>query len=470
MTKENRQKSKYILADLAASAAGWLLFNVYRFQLIGQYQFATLESYLTSRNVVEGQILAPLLWVLLFAVTGYYNVTLLKSRLDELKSTFASVAAGAILFFFAIVIDDFPTEPRFYLHLLGVLFGAEFALVYLVRFLITRRTAIRVHAGEWGYNTLVIGAGVNAARLSRELAQKKQQLGYLIKGYVSTDLDKKSGKGLNIIGSIENLAQLVADNHIEHFIFAPDTRRPSEMYGVISRLYTFGFGIRMYAAHEDVVLGKVRMQALYDEPLVDVSRGNISAMQGNIKRIADVAASALLLVLLSPLYAVLAIVVKLDSPGAVFYRQERLGRWGRPFSIIKFRTMRADAEADGPQLSAEGDTRVTRSGAFMRKYRLDELPQFWNVLKGEMSLVGPRPERACYVALIEREAPHYCLVHQVRPGITSWGMVKYGYASTVEQMVERLRYDMLYLENMSLAVDCKILIYTVRTVLTGQGI
>ena len=192
--------------------------------------------------------------------------------------------------------------------------------------------------------------------------------------------------------------------------------------------------------------------------------------QKNIKNTFDRLAAALFLVLFSPLYLYLAWRVKRDSPGGIFYRQERLGLHGKPFTIYKFRTMRQDAEASGPALSSENDPRITPFGHVMRKYRFDELPQFWNVLKGDMSLVGPRPERSFYAEQIMEKAPFYCQVYTVKPGITSWGMVKYGYAKTVDQMTERLKYDIIYLDNRSLFIDIKILIYTVRTIVTGKGI
>jgi lipopolysaccharide/colanic/teichoic acid biosynthesis glycosyltransferase len=184
----------------------------------------------------------------------------------------------------------------------------------------------------------------------------------------------------------------------------------------------------------------------------------------------DIIVSIAALILLSPLFLLLAILIKCDSKGPVFFRQERIGYHKKPFKIIKFRTMVNDAEINGPQLSSAGDVRITRIGHFMRKYRLDELPQFWNILCGEMSFVGPRPEREFYIKQILKKAPYYSLLHQVRPGLTSWGMVKHGYASTIDEMVERSRFDLIYLENISLIVDLKILLYTVNTVISGRGI
>ncbi|MGL4292745.1 MAG: sugar transferase [Bacteroidales bacterium] len=468
--KAHIQIFKYVLADLVASMIGWFLFNIYRYEVIAKPLFSSRSSYLTHDTVIEGQILGPILWIGIFFLSGYYNQPFLKSRFEELKTTFNSVLIGSLFFFFAVILDDIPVVASHYFHLIAVLFINEFLFTYLFRYLITRRATRLIHGGKWGFNTLIIGTGKEAQHLISQINKSKQQFGYIIKGCIPSGSEIPVKQDIPVVGDMDNLTQIVARHQIERFIFAPDNRDRKEIFETIKQLFPFGLPIRMHADMQDIVLGKVKMHSLYETPMLDISRGKMSELQVNCKRTGDIITSCFALLLLSPLYLILAIFVKFDSKGPIFYYQERIGKFGRPFKIIKFRTMYVDAEKNGPALSAQHDPRITPLGYYMRKYRLDELPQFWNVLKGDMSLVGPRPERACYIEQISKQAPYYCLVHQIRPGITSWGMVKYGYATDVNQMIERLQYDLLYLENFSLVVDCKILIYTIRTVLTGRGI
>lgn len=189
-----------------------------------------------------------------------------------------------------------------------------------------------------------------------------------------------------------------------------------------------------------------------------------------IKRLFDVICSAIALVVLCPLFLVIAVFIKCDSKGPVIYRQQRLGRLAKPFTILKFRTMYENAETDTPLLSAKDDKRITKFGCLLRKYHLDELPQLWNILVGDMSFVGPRPERKYFVDQLLVIAPEYVKLFKVRPGLSSWGSVKYGYASDLSQMVERMKYDLMYLDKMSLAIDIKIMAYTIKTVVTGKGV
>ena len=465
--KKSKQAGKYILSDFISASVAWLLFNILRYEVFAIDEGAdSLLDYLQYPGVLGGQVVIPLFWLVLYYFSGYYNKPFGKSRLTELFSTFITVLIGTVFVFFALLLDDIPRSIDIYYKLFFGMFGLQFFITYIPRLLITQSGMRKIKNLEWAMKVLIIGAGGKAVRIAHDL----YRLGYDICGFVSEDERTPVKADRNqVLGTVEDIPVLMEKENVDEIVLAVESKNNKALLGILYSLYRYKRPIKVLADRFNM-LSKIQLRTIRGIPLVDVTDNNFSQAEQNIKLFLDKVCSVVALLLLSPLFAYIAWRVKKDSPGPVFFRQERIGYLGQPFWMYKFRTMYVNAEENGPSLSSEDDLRVTPFGRIMRKYRLDELPQFWNVLKGDMSLVGPRPERKYFIDEIVKTAPYYYLLHNVRPGITSLGMVKYGYAASVDKMVERMEYDILYYENMSLTLDLTILIYTVKTVITGKGV
>ena len=460
--KKSKQAGKYILSDFISASVAWLLFNILRYEVFAIDEGAdSLLDYLQYPGVLGGQVVIPLFWLVLYYFSGYYNKPFGKSRLTELFSTFITVLIGTVFVFFALLLDDIPRSIDIYYKLFFGMFGLQFFITYIPRLLITQSGMRKIKNREWAMKVLIIGAGGKAVRIAHDL----YRLGYDICGFVSEDERTPVKADRNqVLGTVEDIPVLMEKENVDEIVLAVESKNNKALLGILYSLYRYKRPIKVLADRFNM-LSKIQLRTIRGIPLVDVTDNNFSPAEQNIKLFLDKVCSVVALLLLSPLFAYIAWRVKKDSPGTVFFRQERIGYLGQPFWMYKFRTMYVNAEENGPSLSSEDDLRVTPFGRIMRKYRLDELPQFWNVLKGDMSLVGPRPERKYFIDEIVKTAPYYYLLHNVRPG-----MVKYGYAASVDKMVERMEYDILYYENMSLTLDLTILIYTVKTVITGKGV
>lgn len=465
--KKSKQAGKYILSDFISASVAWLLFNILRYEVFAIDEGAdSLLDYLQYPGVLGGQVVIPLFWLVLYYFSGYYNKPFGKSRLTELFSTFITVLIGTVFVFFALLLDDIPRSIDIDYKLFFGMFGLQFFITYIPRLLITQSGMRKIKNREWAMKVLIIGAGGKAVRIAHDL----YRLGYDICGFVSEDERTPVKADRNqVLGTVEDIPVLMEKKNVDEIVLAVESKNNKVLLGILYSLYRYKRPIKVLADRFNM-FSKIQLRTIRGIPLVDVTDNNFSPAEQNIKLFLDKVCSVVALLLLSPLFAYIAWRVKKDSPGPVFFRQERIGYLGQPFWMYKFRTMYVNAEENGPSLSSEDDLRVTPFGRIMRKYRLDELPQFWNVLKGDMSLVGPRPERKYFIDEIVKTAPYYYLLHNVRPGITSLGMVKYGYAASVDKMVERMEYDILYYENMSLTLDLTILIYTVKTVITGKGV
>lgn len=464
---------KYIISDYLSSALAWCFFFVFRKKFIEYPYILDWQSIQNNEKFWTGVFLIPIGWVLLYAVQGLYHNVYRKSRLKEFAQVLVTSLLGTLVLFFLFVLDD-KNDNNYtaYYKSLGFLFIAQFLFNGVSRYLITTRSARRIHKGKIGFNTIMIGSNEKAVSLFNELQNAKKSAGYKFKGFLSIDPTKEKfilSEHLELLGSYEDANQVIKANHIEEVIIALETNEHEVIKKILTNLQESDVRVRIIPDLYNILTGQVKMNSILHAALIEVTIGNMSAWQIVVKRLMDIFISVFVLTIGFPFYLILALLVKLSSRGPVFFSQERIGLRGKPFKIHKFRSMYIDAEKDGPALSKDKDARITPIGRFLRKSRLDETPQFWNVLRGDMSLVGPRPERMFFIDQIVAKAPQYKYLHKVKPGITSWGQVKYGYAENVDEMIDRLKYDLIYLENRSLLIDFKILIYTILVVIQGRG-
>lgn len=425
--KYRQQQSLYVFVDILSSLLVWGAFLVFRW-LVYEGKVFTVDMVLVPMfNFYAPLILYPLGCFTVYYLSGYYLRPFRKRYSKELKTTLISSVVIALGAFFLIVIDDVVESYQRYTMSLLVLWALQFMLSYLPRLCITF--------------------------VSHKFFEQKTRV--------------------HTVGSLAQADDILKQHLVESFdeviIDLPEDAEEKDIYTIINHLYPSGVNISVKPRLFDMLTGAARIIDLDDSPLVHITEHKMSDMQICMKRFMDVCLSAAVLLLLSPLYILLYVLVWLSSKGPAIYRQERIGLHGVPFQILKFRTMRVDAELSTPLLSSDNDPRVTKLGAFLRKYRLDELPQMWNVLRGDMSIVGPRPERKYFIEQIEEQAPYYCLLYKIRPGLTSWGPVKVGYTDTMDKMIRRLNYDIVYMENMSLVLDLKILFHTAGVILDGKG-
>ena len=421
MTLRRKQQLWYILADLISSELVWLCFLGFRWMAY-EGRVGVLEDVLIPAfDFRPPLIVYPLVCLGIYYLSGYYLRPFQKPLWREFLRTLFSALVISLLFFFIIIIDDEVSSYNRYLVSLGVLFGLQFVLSYIPRLTITL--------------------------LSRR------------RGVLRT----------KTVHSLAEAASLSAGEQDEVIIDLPDGYTDRQLYELIARLYPLSCEISMIPRVYDMLTGAARIGQLDRPSLIRITEHHMTDSELCIKRAFDIIASVFGLVLLSPLLAFIALVVRCSSKGPVIYSQERIGQYGLPFRIYKFRTMIDHAEQGTPQITQDKDPRITRIGRWLRKYRLDELPQLWNILRGDMSVVGPRPERPYFIEQIMKDAPYYCLLYKVRPGLTSWGPIRVGYTDTMEKMIERLNCDIVYVENMSLLLDLKILFFTTGVIIHGKG-
>ena len=460
----NKKSYSLLLTDYLSAVVAWILFFYFRKTHI------EFSSFICDQQFYLGIIFIPLFWILLYSLQGTYLQVKRLYRIKIILLTVFGTTIGALFLFFILLLDDVIPSHQSYYKSLVALFSIHIVVTLIPRLLFVSNQVKKIQNRKEVFNTLLIGGNEKGLQIYNELEQLEQSIGSKFIGYIRIkDTDILLDPHLNCLGNLNKLSKVLKENAIEDVIIAIESNEHEILSKLIASIHGKGIKIKIIPDMYDFLSGSLKSNNLFGALLLEIPSDEMPPWQNSIKRLLDISISLLSIVLLIPFYVLIAILIKQNSKGPIFFLQERVGKNGNPFKIIKFRTMFVNAENNGPKLSSTNDSRITPIGKILRKTRIDEFPQFVNVLKGDMSLVGPRPERQYYIDQIIEKEPHYLQLTSVRPGITSWGQVKFGYAENVNEMIRRMKYDLLYLKNRSLSLDFKIMLYTVITILKAKG-
>jgi len=427
--------------------------------------------------IIAPEFFVPMLviyfyWLIIFTFVGMYRTWFASSRFDEISTLFKATFFGIFLLFFLIFVDDYMHNVATATRILIFIYWGLFLL-----FVGSGRIFIR----SFQRNLLIKGIGRRCALIigfnprafeTFDTVSAARGLGIDIEAFVAVKEENvgKEYKGKKVEGTINQLNELIEKYCAKEIIIALDRENNDVLIEVISKCEGKNLSLKIVPDLYEILSGQARTSQIYGIPLIDIMPELMPEWEKKLKRVMDIFVSLLLLVINSPILLISAIAIKIDSDGPILFKQERMGQNGKLFNVLKFRSMIKDAEKySGPVWSQKDDPRVTRMGKIIRRFRIDEIPQMYNVLKGEMSLVGPRPERAFFVEKLSQEIPYYKRRLKVRPGVTGWAQIKHKYDETIEDVKIKLRYDLFYIENMSIRMDFKILLRTVFVVLFGKG-
>ena len=414
-----------------------------------------------------------LYWFVIFLFFGLYRPWHAASRTDEVTTLMKAVGFGCLILFFVIFVDDAGVVRAKISSRMLILAYWGIMVVTTGTGRVLFRTARRrlLAAGVGLRNALIVGWNDKARNLY-DLVLLHPALGYRVIGFVKLD-KRKSGveyEGTRLLGTTDDLKSLIERHAVKDILIALESADHDKLLDVISNCNGHDVSMKILPDMYDIISGQARTNQIYGFPLIEIMPQIMQPWEQSMKRLTDICASLIVLFFSSPLWVLISIAIKMDTPGPVVYSQERVGKDGKIFKMHKFRSMRSDAEKEsGPVWAPQNDNRVTKIGRFLRNSRLDEIPQFINVLDGDMSLVGPRPERPFFVEKLSKQIPLYLRRLKVRPGITGWAQIKQGYDRTIEDVKSKVRYDLFYIENMSFRMDIKIILYTFYVMLMGKG-
>lgn len=465
---EKKWRIIYFLYDFCISWFAYTALYTYRKSFIEPSRFG-LETMYWDNFYSLGAALSSTLWVFSIGVIGLYINPIRKSRLTEISHVIQVWFIFSIAYFFIFLLDDYVSSYSDYFKTIGIFSGILLLGSLVGRILLGYRIQHGISSKKYSFPTLIIGSRSEIEKNIKSLIRHSKKSGEVFVGWINTE-DNQDYDHINNIpmkGNLKDIPNCIKMLIIEDCIVALSPEKHHQLTELILDLEMFKVRIFMIPDTYGILSGQVKIDE-HGIPLLEWHLNPMNPWQQNTKRLMDIVISILILIGFFPIFLIISIFV-LSSGRPILYCQKRLGKNRDPFDILKFRSMYVNAEKKGPQLSSDNDPRITPIGRVLRKYRLDELPQFWNVLKGDMSIVGPRPERMFFAQEIIKLAPQYNHIYKVRPGITSWGMVRYGYASGVDEMIKRMKFDLLYIENMSFFNDIKVLIYTVWTVIQGRG-
>lgn len=454
----------YILADILICLVTWLSFYYLRTQFY-TYPFSMPPGFYLGLGLYTAG------WLFLHFLTGTYKPLYEKSRLGEMIRTSLVILSGCLVLLFVFILKNPQEHNRNYYLEFASLLIPLWTLTITTRMLFLGIAKKQLRQKKVFFNAVLIGSGKRAEQFYHDFMHAREHSGFRIIAFFNINGSQPSTLNniLQSFNGLDALPDFISSEQVEEVIIAIDKNERGLITNVLQQLSDREVNIKIMPDTVDIITGALHTNNVLGIPLIDIHSGMLPDWQQNIKRVIDIVVSLTGLIILSPLLLYTMIRVALSSKGTVIFKQERIGFKGRPFTMYKFRSMMMDAEKEGPRLSHEEDKRITGWGKTMRKWRLDELPQLWNILVGEMSLVGPRPERKYYIDQIVIQHPEYKYLFKVKPGLTSWGMVKFGYASSVEEMVQRMPFDLLYVENVSLALDFKIMFYSIQIILAGKG-